>query len=56
MAGLKTNSGISPTANGRPEDRKAFQKAVAPVWKKYRKKIGNEIFDFMLSKIKENEP
>ncbi len=38
-----------------PEERKAFQTAMVPVWNKYRKKIGNEIFDFMLSKIEENE-
>ncbi len=39
-----------------PEERKAFQKAVVPVWNKYRKKIGSEIFDFMLRKIKEHQP
>ncbi|MCP4578513.1 MAG: DctP family TRAP transporter solute-binding subunit [Deltaproteobacteria bacterium] len=38
-----------------PEARKAFRRAVAPVWNKYRKKIGNEIFDFMLRKIKEHQ-
>jgi len=38
-----------------PEERKAFQKAMVPVWNKYRKKIGNEIFDFMLTKIKEHQ-
>ena len=38
-----------------PEERRVFQKAVAPVWKKYRKKIGNEIFDFMLKKLKEHQ-
>jgi len=38
-----------------PEERKAFQKAMVPVWDKYRKKIGNEIFDFMLTKIQEHQ-
>jgi tripartite ATP-independent transporter DctP family solute receptor len=38
-----------------PEARKAFRKAVVPVWNKYRKKIGNEIFDFMLKKIEEHQ-
>ncbi len=38
-----------------PEERKAFQKAMVPVWNKYRKKIGDEIFDFMLSKIKAHQ-
>lgn len=38
-----------------PKARKAFRRAVDPVWKKYRKKIGNEIFDFMLDKIKEHQ-
>ena len=38
-----------------PEERQAFQEAMVPVWNKYRKKIGNEIFDFMLTKIKEHQ-
>ncbi len=38
-----------------PEERKAFQKAMIPVWDKYRKKIGNEIFDFMLTKIQKHQ-
>ena len=38
-----------------PEERKTFQEAMAPVWNKYRKKIGDEIFDFMLAKIKEHQ-
>ncbi len=38
-----------------PEERIRFQKAMVPLWKKYRKKIGNEIFDFMLGKIKEHQ-
>ena len=38
-----------------PEERKTFQEAMAPVWNKYRKKLGDEIFDFMLAKIKEHQ-
>ena len=38
-----------------PAERKAFQAAMAPVWNKYRKKIGDDIFDFMLDKIKEHQ-
>ncbi len=38
-----------------PGERQAFQQAMVPVWNKYRKKIGNEIFDFMLSKIKAHQ-
>ena len=38
-----------------PEERDSFQKAMVPVWNKYRKKIGNEIFDFMLTKIEEHQ-
>ena len=38
-----------------PAERKEFQKAMLPVWNKYRKKIGDEIFDFMLTKIKEHQ-
>ncbi len=37
------------------EERKVFQEALVPVWNKYRKKIGNELFDFMLKKIKEHQ-
>jgi tripartite ATP-independent transporter DctP family solute receptor len=37
-----------------PEERASFQKAMVPVWNKYRKKIGNELFNFMLAKIKEH--
>ncbi len=33
------------------EEREAFRKAMIPVWNKYRKKIGDDIFDFMLTKI-----
>jgi tripartite ATP-independent transporter DctP family solute receptor len=35
-----------------PEEREAFRIAMTPVWNKYRKKIGDDIFDFMLEKIK----
>ncbi len=35
-----------------PEEREAFRVAMTPVWNKYRKKIGDDIFDFMLEKIK----
>ncbi len=35
-----------------PEERGVFRVAMTPVWNKYRKKIGDEIFDFMLEKIK----
>ena len=35
-----------------PEEREAFRVAMTPVWDKYRKKIGDDIFDFMLEKIK----
>ncbi len=38
-----------------PEEREVFKQAMVPVWDKYRKKIGNEIFDFMLNKIKEHQ-
>ena len=38
-----------------PEERQAFQKAMVPVWNKYRQKIGNEIFNFMLTRIKEHQ-
>lgn len=37
------------------EERDAFQKAMIPVWENYRKKIGDDIFDFMLAKIKEHQ-
>lgn len=32
-------------------EREAFRQAMTPVWNKYRKKIGDDIFDFMLAKI-----
>ena len=34
-----------------PEQREEFRQAMIPVWDKYRKKIGNGLFDFMLDKI-----
>lgn len=37
-----------------PAEREKFLKAVQPVWNKYRKEFGDEIFDFMLAKIKEH--
>jgi len=33
------------------QERDAFRQAMVPVWNKYRKKIGNDLFDFMLTKI-----
>ena len=33
-------------------EREEFRKAMIPVWNKYRKKIGDDLFDFMLEKIK----
>ncbi|WDP89094.1 MAG: DctP family TRAP transporter solute-binding subunit [Desulfobacter sp.] len=33
------------------QEREAFRQAMVPVWNKYRKKIGDDIFDFMLDKI-----
>ncbi len=38
-----------------PEEREAFRVAMTPVWNKYRKKIGDDIFDFMLDKIKAHQ-
>ncbi len=35
-------------------ERDTFRKAMTPVWKKYRKKIGDDLFDFMLAKIKKH--
>ena len=32
-------------------ERESFRKAMRPVWEKYRKKIGEDFFDFILSKI-----
>ena len=36
------------------EERNRFREAMVPVWNKYRKKIGDEIFDFMLDRIQAN--
>ncbi|WP_022663810.1 TRAP transporter substrate-binding protein DctP [Desulfospira joergensenii] len=33
------------------EERQAFRTAMTPVWNKYRKKIGDDLFDFILKKI-----
>lgn len=38
-----------------PAEREEFRLAMVPVWDKYRKKIGNDIFDFMLAKIKQHQ-
>lgn len=38
-----------------PEEREQFKQAMVPVWDKYRKILGNEIFDFTLEKIKVHE-
>ncbi len=37
------------------EEREAFRQAMVPVWNKYRKKIGDDLFDFMLEKIKSHQ-
>lgn len=37
------------------DERSAFREAMVPVWDKYRKKIGNDLFDFVLAKIEENK-
>lgn len=37
------------------EEREAFRVAMTPVWDKYRKKIGNDLFDFVLEKIKAHQ-
>lgn len=37
-----------------PDEREKFRVAMRPVWDKYRKKIGNDLFDFTLAKIKEH--
>lgn len=38
-----------------PSEREAFRTAMTPVWQKYRKKIGEDLFDFMLEKIKSHQ-
>ncbi|WP_319548709.1 TRAP transporter substrate-binding protein DctP [Desulfogranum marinum] len=35
-----------------PQEREQFRKAMLPVWEKYRKKIGNELFNLVQEKIK----
>jgi TRAP-type C4-dicarboxylate transport system substrate-binding protein len=34
-----------------PEEREVFRVAMTPVWDKYREKIGDDLFDFVLEKI-----
>ena len=36
-------------------EREAVRKAMTPVWNKYRKKLGDDLFDFMLAKIKKHQ-
>lgn len=36
-------------------ERDAFKKAATPVWESLRKKVGNELVDFMVAKVKEHE-
>lgn len=63
MALPKTNISIAQYAkdNGieiidlTVQEREAFKVAMTPVWDKYRKKIGDDIFDFMLKKIKAHQ-
>ncbi len=38
-----------------PEEREKFRVAMLPVWDKYRQKIGDELFDLTLAKIKEHQ-
>ena len=38
-----------------PAERDKFKVAMRPVWDKYRKIMGDEIFDFILAKIKEHK-
>ncbi len=38
-----------------PAEKQQFKKAVAPVYKKYRAKIGPEIFDAILARVKEQQ-
>jgi tripartite ATP-independent transporter DctP family solute receptor len=37
------------------EEREVFRVAMIPVWDKYRAKIGNDLFDFVLAKIEANK-
>jgi len=36
-----------------PEEREAFKKSMTKIWDEYRVKIGPELFDFFLAKVKE---
>ncbi len=38
-----------------PEEREKFRLAMSPVWDKYRQKIGSDLFDFTLGKIKNHQ-
>jgi len=38
-----------------PAEREKFRVAMSPVWDKYREKIGNDLFDFTLAKIKAHQ-
>lgn len=37
------------------EERARFREAMLPVWNKYRKKIGDELFDYVLEKIEQHK-
>lgn len=37
------------------EERGKFREAMRPVWDKYREKIGNDLFDFVLAKIDQHK-
>lgn len=37
------------------DEREQFRKAMVPVWDKYRKEIGNDVFDLMLKKIDQHQ-
>ena len=37
-----------------PSEKEVFRKAMLPVWDKHRKEIGNDVFDYVLNKIKEH--
>jgi tripartite ATP-independent transporter DctP family solute receptor len=36
------------------EQRQAFKEATTPVWEKYRKSLGNDLFDFMVAKVNQH--
>jgi TRAP-type C4-dicarboxylate transport system substrate-binding protein len=38
-----------------PAEREVFRNAMTPVWDKYREAIGDDLFDFMLAKIKAHQ-